>query len=180
MSNHIEVAKSACRMDCLIGNGYQICAFSDLPVPYQLAISHYLAIDCGSWEIFYDDDQVLLHDYIRKYGDQIFGVIKLDAQCMAQSVMADPELVASFSSWEQYTNSYCAAGDVPEYSNQNRWPVILSQDNYETLLDGWHRFHSYMRSGCLDIPAVFFPSERHLRIATSPLEIETQSDAVMG
>lgn len=162
VSNYIEHSKEACRMDELVGNEFKILAFRDLPVTHQLAIAQYLSIDCDSWQCFYDGDQALLHEYVREYGEERFGVIDLPAQRLTQSVMADPELVSSHSSWEEYSAWYCAAGDVPEHGPGNRWPVILSQDNDETLRDGWHRFHSYMRSGCSGIPAVFFPAERHL------------------
>lgn len=28
--------------------------------------------------------------------------------------------------------------------------------------DGWHRFHSYMRDGAVEIPVLFYPLEHHL------------------
>jgi len=40
--------------------------------------------------------------------------------------------------------------------------VLLSYDNYETLTDGWHRLHSYMRDGADEIPALFYPLSHHL------------------
>jgi hypothetical protein len=42
--------------------------------------------------------------------------------------------------------------------------VILSSSDDETLQDGWHRLHSYVRAGHADIPAVFYPEQRHLNI----------------
>jgi len=41
--------------------------------------------------------------------------------------------------------------------------VLLSSDAYETILDGWHRFHSYVRDGASEIQAVFNVSDHHLR-----------------
>ena len=128
-------------MDDLVGDEFQILAFRDLPVTHQLAIAHYMSIDCGSWQCFYEGDKASLCEYVREYGGQLFGVIDLPSQRVTQSVMADPELATSYSSWEQYAAWYCAAGDVPEHDPEHRWPVILSQDNEETLRDGWHRFH---------------------------------------
>lgn len=161
-SNCIERSNVlGCRMDELVGKKYKILAFRELPVAHQLAIAHYLANDCDSWELFYDGDHVLLHEYVREYGEMLFGVIDLPAQRLKQAVMANPEIAAEHTSWEEYSAWYCGVGDVPEHGHENRWPVILSQDNCETLLDGWHRFHSYMRSGCSDVSAVFFPAERH-------------------
>lgn len=131
---------------------------------HQLAITHYFANDCGSWDYFYDGDNVLLHEYVRMYGESPFGVIDIPAHRLKQAIMTDPELTTQYSSWEEYSAWYCGVGDVPEHGLKKRWPVILSQDNSETLLDGWHRFHSYVRSGCADIPAVFFPAVRHFLV----------------
>lgn len=38
------------RLDSLIGNSYSVVQFADLPVPSQLAIVWYLAVDCGAWD----------------------------------------------------------------------------------------------------------------------------------
>lgn len=151
-------------MDDLVGNEYKILAFRELPEAHQHSLAHYLGTECDSWVCFYDGSTLLLHEYVRAYGGELFGVIDLPAQRVKQAVMADPDLATDYSSWEEYAASYCRGGDVPEHGHENRWPVILSQDNYETLLDGWHRFHSYMRSGCTDVPAIFFPAERHLKL----------------
>ena len=161
MLNCIERPDDWCRMDDLIGDAFKVLAFHDLPISHQRAIAHYLSVDCDAWQCFYAQEQALLHAYVREYGEELFGVIDLPAQRLVDSVMADPELETSHSGWEDYADWYCAAGDVPAYGPDNRWPVILSQDNDETLRDGWHRFHSYMRSGFSDIPAVFFPEKRH-------------------
>lgn len=161
------------RMDVLIGQAYQLVAYRDLSVPCQLAIAQFLAIDGDAWEPFFDVRKLeegntgpalmaSLPEYVRVYGDTLVGVIDLPAQRIKQAVMADPDLATSYSSWEDYTASYCAGGDVPHYGVENRWPVILSSDDYETLLDGWHRLHSYMRAGFASIPAIFFPGERHI------------------
>ena len=162
---HMLKPYETCRMDDLVGDEFQIVSFRHLPVTHQLAIAHYLSIDCGSWQCFYEGDEPSLGEYVREYGDQSFGVIDLPSQRVTQSVMADRELATTFTSWEQYAAWYCAAGDVPEHDSEHRWPVILSQDNEETLRDGWHRFHCYMRSGCNNIPAVFFPAERHYELS---------------
>lgn len=197
MSNYIEQPeggqpKMKSRMDDLVGKNYRILAFRDLPVAHQLGIAHYLAVDTDGWSALHDADsldltnpihalQASLHEYVHVYGDELFGVIDLPAQAVKEAVMADEDRADGNASWEDYTAAYCAGGDVPQYGHDNRWPVILSNDNYETLWDGWHRFHSYMRSGCTDIPAVFFPAERHVKLdnaksAVAPAPIGAQGD----
>jgi hypothetical protein len=51
--------------------------------------------------------------------------------------------------------------DYPEHGPDDRWPVLLSDQDFETLRDGWHRFSSYVRGGHTDIPTIFPPKTRH-------------------
>lgn len=103
-----------------------------------------------------------LEDYQRHYGDEVFGVANLAAQRLKEAVMCDEDIAHSYPNWDAYTQSYCSSGDVPEHAGDDLWPVMLSQDDYETLQDGWHRLHSYLRAGHQTIPAVFSPCDRHL------------------
>lgn len=162
------------RMDDLIaGKNYEILCFRDLPTTHQLALVRLRAVDGDAWEIFYDDSGVFdnsaliaaLPDYVREYGDGLWGSVTLTSDCVKKAVMADEDIESSFSCWEDYAAWYNKAGDVPHHSNENRWPVILSSDDYETVFDGWHRLHCYMRDGHTDIPAIFLPDEQHIRVS---------------
>ncbi len=161
------------RMDDLIsGKNYQILCFRDLPATHQLALVRNMAVDGDAWEVFYDDSCFdntalidALPDYVREYGDGVWGAVTLPSGCVKKAVMADEDIESSFSCWEDYAAWYCKADDVPHHDHENRWPVILSSEDYETLLDGWHRLHCYMRDGHKDIPAIFHPDEQHLQVS---------------
>lgn len=159
------------RLDALIGTSYTLQRFADLPQPYQLALIWFMAVDGGAW------DSVELPDvseadlksmmagwlpkYVALYGESLFGVACPSARAVQDAVMRDPDIAQEFPSWAEYHTWYLGAGDVPTHLKTDRWPVILSDDDSEMLRDGWHRFHSYIRAGALEIPAVFFPEDRH-------------------
>jgi hypothetical protein len=75
---------------------------------------------------------------------------------MKASVLGNVEIATGFATWEAYANWYAKNGDVPVYPEAERWPVILSSSDEETLDDGWHRMHAYIASEHLTVPAVFF------------------------
>lgn len=57
--------------------------------------------------------------------------------------------------WRYHDNYKCS--DVPNYGATDRWPVILANKKLdEVLLDGWHRFHSYVAAGHDTIPVMVF------------------------
>lgn len=57
--------------------------------------------------------------------------------------------------WDSYHRWYLSLGDVPEYAQEDRWPVLSWADD-EVFEDGWHRLHSYMRSNHPNIPVYSF------------------------
>lgn len=161
------------RMDTLIGESYSIQKFADLPQHYQMAIAWYNVMECEGWEDIstpeWETDAeakaglaALLPKYVEKYGEDLFGTITLSANALTASVMRDEDIADSYQSWDDYHTDYVRGGDVQAHPKANRWPVLLSYDNYETLWDGWHRFHSYIRDGDVEIPAIFHPMDHHL------------------
>lgn len=159
------------RMDLLLEKRYTIQQFKDLPISHQKAIVWFMAVDGDAWDgvdISFLSENELKHElinlmpkYIKVYGEKLFGSISLDVDSLKKSIMNDIDISDSFKSWEEYHSSYIAF-DVPKYSHKERWPVILSDDDSETLHDGWHRFHSYVRDNASYVPVVFFPKEQHL------------------
>jgi len=159
------------RLDSLIADDYTLQRFADLPTPYQMAIVWFMAVDGEAWDgvdlssLPCDDLKPelteLLPKYVEFYGDTLFGSAFLSATAIQDAVMCDPEISEAFSGWEEYHLWYLAGG-APKHPERDRWPVILSDDDMETLRDGWHRFHSYVRDGAVGIPTVFFPEDHHL------------------
>lgn len=55
--------------------------------------------------------------------------------------------------FDEYHAWYVSGPDVPNYGPLNRWPSLVNLDEGEELFwDGWHRFHSYIRSGHATVP----------------------------
>lgn len=150
-----------CRMDDLVGKDFKILAFRDLPLSHQLSIAQYMPLEEGAEGETPASLKALLPAYLIQHGDDEWGVLNIAAERLKQSVMADEDRATGSETWEEYAAAFCAGGDVPHYDTDDRWPVLLSEDNYETLLDGWHRMHSYMRSGYAEVPALFAPEKRH-------------------
>ncbi|WP_155293353.1 hypothetical protein [Comamonas testosteroni] len=171
-----ELANKVCRMDDLVGKDFKILAFRDLPLTHQLSIAQYMPLEEGAESETPASLKELLPAYLLQHGDGEWGVLNIAAERLKQFVMADEDRATGSETWEEYAAAYCAGGDVPHYAPDDRWPVFLSADDYETLLDGWHRMHSYMRSGFVDVPAIFAPEERHYElIAAQKGNVKTSS-----
>lgn len=157
------------RLDALIGSSYSIQKFANLALHVQRAILEYMA-DRELWDYFFEGanevtDAVIaatLPRYIEKYGDDEFGVAQISTQDMKAAIMGDPEIAHDHRDWDSYHTWFCSTG-VPDHPEADRWPVLLSAGEEETLEDGNHRFHSYVRAGAVTIPAVFFPEKRHFK-----------------
>lgn len=58
-----------------------------------------------------------------------------------------------WTSFEDYHRWYGRNDEIPDYPLEGRWPSQLMLDEGEEFFwDGWHRFHSYVRSGHHTIP----------------------------
>lgn len=58
-----------------------------------------------------------------------------------------------WTSFGDYHRMYISGGDIPNHTG--RWAIILSDDEREIILDGWHRFHCYVEKGIQIIPCVY-------------------------
>ena len=119
--------------------------FSDLPAPARAAIQHYAGeVDWG------EQDATAWW-----YGELPTGVVedevfaRLDAKSKARN---------GWTNFSDYHRWYIALGTTPQHAAQGRWPVLLAGggrgSSEEFIWDGWHRFHSYVRSGHATIPFV--------------------------
>lgn len=160
------------RMNALVANAYSIQPFAELPLPYQLAIVQYLAVECGVWnevalwhysEAFLKSSLAeLLPAFVEVHGEELFGTVRLGVSQLTEAVMEDEEISDSHASWDDYHAWYASCDDMPSYPSTERWPVFLSASDDETIRDGWHRLHSYVRDGAKVIPAVFIPTAQHV------------------
>ena len=163
-------------LDQLLAGKYSIRPYSELTRPYQLALAHYMAVDGEAWDNFLvlpstrNTQEVIcralnlaLPQYVKQYGQVKFGIAKLTSRAVIKSVAATPEIAEDFEDWKAYHKWYCSQGGAVDHPRRNRWPVILSNTDDETLRDGWHRLHCYVSQGARNLPAVFYPHPHHLR-----------------
>jgi len=136
--------------------------FRELPLPHKLAIIWYMAADGCAWPAFFEDAESMLSSvemYDDRYGDLIFHIADIPLARLAEEVMKDAQ-IQHHGTWQNYHAWYVKGGDVPRHGHQDRWPVILSDDdNEEVLDDGWHRLHSYAAQGDTTIPVIYFTGE---------------------
>lgn len=152
--------------------GGDVMPFQDLPVPAQLAMILYMAIDgeawqfpegTGNWSLAkMEEEMPALLTYFRKtYGKQRFGYVMIPMGALMGSILKDPWLteIKKFESHEDYDQwLHKQLGfRSTEYPPTNRWPVILSSMDDETLQDGWHRLHAYYHQGAKMVPAIYYP-----------------------
>jgi hypothetical protein len=155
--------------------GYDIKRFADLPESHKMAIVWYMACDGGAWDVLGDIEDAPMGDlveaarlarealplYVEQYGDVEFGVATAPAGLFKAAMMSDPEIAEAFSCWDDYAAWYAANRDVPNHSEMDRWPAILSDHADEIIQDGSHRSHAYIAAGHADIPLIFYPEDHH-------------------
>lgn len=166
-----QLPQPTARMDSLIGRRYSILKFADLPVHCQISTLWFNVIEGSGWSdvaipVWRDDKEAkagliaLLPEYIDHYGEVYFGLVTLSVDELKASIIQDEDFSSTWKNWEEFHASY---GTGPsDHPADNRWPVLLSYDNYETIWDGWHRFNSYIRDGATEVEAMFYPQMHHL------------------
>jgi len=149
--------------------GGEVMPFRDLPKPAQLAMAWYMAINGEAWELpgeydpyggglaqIREDLPKMLPHFVKKYGKKKFGLVRIPTDALIDSIMQDDEMKGQFKKFSEYHRWYVNQGHMPRHDTRNRWPVILSDFENETLQDGWHRFHDYVRQGADVIPALYY------------------------
>lgn len=178
----------------LFEQGFEFVKYRDLPVPHQMAIAWYMAVNGEAWDDIIDHDQIdlpedvensddprwhstykaalekLLPRFVRKYGKVEFGVATWDTESLITSIAGDDtfkedgiDLNGTRAWFKTPMQNYFTTS----YPETDRWPVIMSGFEDETLQDGWHRFHIYVANGHPDIPVIFFPEKWHRELKTN-------------
>lgn len=108
--------------------GGRIMQFQDLPVPAQLAIAYYMAMDGEAWP-WSGESKPTLKDHLpyfrKQWGHVRFGIVELPMQALVSEITKDAD-VAGFESFEKYHKWYVSA-PMPKHKHTERWPVILSE-----------------------------------------------------
>ncbi len=178
------------RNDEMLGDGYEIVPYRDLPREHRLAMAWYMAVDGEAWAEVFDDLpedaecpdigedragwaafwlaglEARLPRIDDLYGDVPFGMASVPMERILAAIDRDPDMASAPG--PSFRDAVLAQRGGDAHGTEARWPVILSSTDDETLQDGWHRIGSYVRSGCADVPCLFYPAERHLVPAPGP------------
>lgn len=180
--------------EILFNSHFEILKFKDLPKPFQLAMAWYMAVDGEAWSDVWGDIELphwsnsfsnpryhvemrsllesALPSLIDKYGDDEFGIGHWPTKDIIRSIAHD-ESIIEYQSTEQTINSYKKGREIgpalkgyyrSSYTEEDRWPVIISNFDDETLQDGWKRFSLYTQSGYAETPVIFYPNEWHYEL----------------
>lgn len=91
------------------------------------------------------------------------GLCEIPMDFLRIQIMSDPDRTKNFYTFKDYHRHYCKneKDRVKNHGKKNRWPIILSGRgrNRETILDGWHRMHSYHRAGFKTVSAIWYADE---------------------
>lgn len=178
----------------LFENDFEILKFKNLPRPAQLAISWYMAVDGEAWADVWGDIEFphfsnsfgnpdyhskmrellegALPTLVDEYGDMEFGIGNWPTKDIVKSIAHDENIIVD-QSVEQTIEGYQPGRELgialkgyykSSYPQEDRWPVILSNFDDETLQDGWKRFSLYTHSGYTETPVVFYPEEWHYEL----------------
>jgi hypothetical protein len=145
--------------------------YADLPRPAQMAIAHYMVVDSDGaawgeklpeWTDALSVPQLkarlpeLLPYLTQRYGGKLFGLVRIPMTALAQSIMQDEDM-SGFKSFDDYSRAFVRQNEMPRHGPKDMWPVILDTNNdFETLQDGWHRLHRYFQLGATSVPAVYY------------------------
>lgn len=137
---------------------WKLALLRDLPRAYRNAVAVHLQGDRPS-----DADLLLA------LGHRLIGVAQVSLVTLCNQVMNDPDRRKSFSSMDDYHQFFCRKDIEGTLVKpwKNTWPIVLSGRgrDRETIVDGWHRFHTYFRrhrnapSGVRSIPVIWYADE---------------------
>lgn len=133
------------------------CSFIDLPKNAKKAIIQYFALDSFNEdfndilsEVKSDNISEDLWNLLIKKADSLWSKDKYSLKALSvddakKFIMENsPDISEEYSDFNEYHESYCE-GFIPDHAT-NSWPVLAMPSCGEALLDGWHRFHSYIKN----------------------------------
>lgn len=109
-------------------------SYEELPECAVMAVKTYLIRECGN--------------YI--YPDEKFGFVNIPLYELKEAI--EKAFKEKWSTFEKYHKWYMSFGDIIYHDIV--WAIIINDDK-EIILDGWHRFHSYVELNLEVIPVVY-------------------------
>ena len=156
--------------------GGSITKVGALPFEAQCALAWYMSVDGEGWEVpeicrvgappIDFTDAVRQGAYDAHRNERIGFHPGISVVDLKKAVMLDCDMQDyPHQNFEQYHERYLnIARPVDHDVTKPLWPIVLAsvpknEDDahyFETLQDGWHRFHCYVRKGVQKIPALYF------------------------
>lgn len=118
--------------------------FTELPIECKYALLEY------TYMMFETLEEV--EEYYKEFtfNLEFIDIEKAKVRCMDKS-----EDLWGCKTFEEYHQMYVEGADIPNHG-KSIYPVIESNDSDDWLLDGWHRFHSYVMYGHKTVPVLSF------------------------
>lgn len=144
------------------------CLFPSLPIEAKKSIIQFYFIECESMFAIEEhplfnlkphnedgsiDWDNLIPAFDSYYSNDSYSFYNMPTNVLKAFLMSDAcEFKDEFDSFQDYHNAYCEQNEA-DHSHLNRWPSIAECEE-EGIIDGWHRFHDYVRKGHDTIPLV--------------------------
>ena len=159
----------------------KISLFRDLPKSAKLAAAWWANVDTERWtrsapvkkvwsgsecflvmsgeekRLFKKAVQGSLGFYCRKHGGVRFGTLSVPVEEFTRAIST---VLGARDDFGKYHRWYCLIhkGSLPRHPFRSRWPVIIDPKT-GAIIDGYHRFHSYVRSGAKKIPCIYWANQ---------------------
>lgn len=141
--------------------------FKDLPVVGKKALITRWALECDGLtdvlpatlinketELTEDEWSVLIDKTQEHYNDRVFYYLEVPTSEVKSLILENLD-DGDYNDWDEYV-SYYGVDDIPDHSNENRWPCLSLSGDDEVFEDGWHRMHSYINNKHETIPVIVF------------------------
>jgi hypothetical protein len=143
-TNRIKQMMGVIKESVDLGDYLNVVPFYKLPYIYQKS----LMIFRNEGVTNDDDIKELIDDELRSNSKRkmfYFGIVPID--------LIKDEVVKrlDFNTFDEYHKWY---GDEQTNHGDSVLPIIIDYDDEELIIDGWHRFHSYVRKGLNEIPVL--------------------------
>ena len=147
----------------------QKLSFSELPFPVQKSLVWRWAIECENSldeKISHllssnpkDPSDLSESTWLQiiaignvHFGPAIFQYFELPTEAVKKVILTHHEEISEdWDSWDEYKAFY-GTEEIPQHSEDNRFPCLAPTGEPEIFEDGWHRLHSYINQGHLTIP----------------------------
>ena len=129
-----------------ISSYLDITPFYKLPYPYQKSLmimrSEGTTTDVEIKDLIDNELQTSLNGKRKMF---YYGVVPIK--------LIEDEVTERLE-WDSFENYHKWYGDEQTDHGDSVLPIIIDFDDEELIIDGWHRFHSYVRKGLNKVPVL--------------------------